>query len=68
MRDAPRPILELGQTHMNGYSHVIASQNDGSTNYIIHFRLKVLQWSCHLIIRINKKTKIKKLLILLICK
>ena len=65
---APQPILELGQTHVNGWSRVIASQNDGSTDYIFPFRLRILQWSRHLIIGINKKTKIEKFLILLICK
>ena len=38
----------LGQTHVNGWSHVIASQNGGSTDYIFPLRLGVLQWSRHL--------------------
>ena len=38
----------LGQTHVNGWSHVIASQNGGSTDYISPLRLGVLQWNCHL--------------------
>ena len=33
----------LGQTHVNGWSHVIASQNGNSTSYIFPFRLRVLQ-------------------------
>ena len=28
-RPRPWPVLELDQTHMNGWSHVIASQNKG---------------------------------------
>ena len=58
----------LGQTHVNGWSRVIASQNGGSTSYIYPFRLKVLQWSRHLFnYWKNKKTIIeKKFLILLI--
>ena len=39
----PQPVLELGQTHMNGWSRVITSQNGGSTDYIFPFRLRVLQ-------------------------
>ena len=38
----------LGQTHVNGWSRVITSQNGGSTSYIFPFRLRVLQWSRHL--------------------
>ena len=57
----------LGQTHVNGWSRVIASQNRGSTSYIFPFRLRVLQWSRHLFnYWKNKKTIIEKLLILLI--
>ena len=58
----------LGQTHVNGWSRVIASQNGGSTSYIFSFRLRILQWSLHLFNYwdINKKTKIEKFLILLI--
>ena len=70
MRDrAPGPFYEmlLGQTHVNGWSRVIASQNGGSTSYTFPFRLRVLQWSPHLFnYWKNKKTIIKKFLILLI--
>ena len=70
MRDrAPGPLyMMLGQTHMNGWSRVIASQNGGSTDYISPLRLGVLQWSRHLFnYWKNKKTIIeKKFLILLI--
>ena len=38
----------LGQTHVNGWSHVVTSQNGGSTSYIFPLRLGVLQWSRHL--------------------
>ena len=38
----------LDQTHMNGWSYVIASQNGGSTSYIFPLRLGVLQWNRHL--------------------
>ena len=38
----------LGQTHVNGWSHVISSQNGGSSSYIFPLRLEVLEWSCHL--------------------
>ena len=63
----PSPFfMVLGQTHMKGWSCVIASQNGGSTDYVFLFRLRVLQWSHHLIIGINEKTKIEKFLILLI--
>ena len=39
MRDrAPNPFYRmLGQTHVNGWSCVIASQNEGSTGYIFRF-------------------------------
>ena len=63
MRDrAPGPFYRmLGQTHVNGWSHVVTSQNGCSTNYIFPFRLKVLQWSRHLFnYWKNKKTIIKK--------
>ena len=71
MRDrAPDPLfyMMLGQTHVNGWSRVIASQNGGSTSYIFPFRLRVLQWSRHLFnYWKNKKTIIEKeFLILLI--
>ena len=57
----------LGQTHVNGWSRVIASQNGGSTSYISPFRLRVLQWSRHLFnYWKNKKTMNEKFLILLI--
>ena len=50
MRDrAPDPFFRmLGQTHVNGWSHVVTSQNGGSTSYIFPLRLGVLQWSRHL--------------------
>ena len=58
----------LGQTQMNGWSRVIASQNGGSTDYISPLRLGVLQWSRHLFnYWKNKKVIFKKFLILLIC-
>ena len=66
---APGPFYEcLGQTHMNGWSRVIASQNGGSTSYIFPLRLGVLQWSRYLFnYWKNKKTIIEKeFLILLI--
>ena len=69
MRDrVPDPFFRmLGQTHVNGWSHVVASQNGGSTSYIFPLRLEVLQWSRHLFnYWKNKKTIIKKFLILLI--
>ena len=70
MRDrAPGPFYEmLGQTHMNGWSCVIASQNGGSTDYISPLRLGVLQRGRHLFnYWKNKKTIIEKeFLILLI--
>ena len=57
----------LGQTHVNGWSRVIASQNGGLTSYIFPLRLGVLQWSRHLFnYWKNKKTIIEKFLILLI--
>ena len=57
----------LGQTHVNGWNHVIASQNGGLTSYISPFTLEVLQWSYHLFnYWKNKKTIIEKFLILLI--
>ena len=48
---APSPIFYrmLGQTHVNGWSRVIVSQNRGSTSYSFPFKLRVLQWSCHLL-------------------
>ena len=49
-------LIALGQIDMNGWSHIIASQNGDSTNYIFPFRLRVLQW----------KTIIEKFIILLI--
>ena len=50
VRSRPRPVFIglLGQTHVNGWNRVIASQNKGSTSYISPFRLRVLQWSRHL--------------------
>ena len=54
-RPRPRPVLwMLGQTHMNGWSRVIASQNGGSTSYIFPLRLGVLQWSHHLFNYLDK--------------
>ena len=69
MRDrAPGPFfMMLGQTHVNGWSRVIASQNGGLTSCIFPLRLRVLQWSRHLFnCWKNKKTIIEKILILLI--
>ena len=53
---APDPLFYrmLGQTHVNGWSRVIASQNGGSTSYIFPFRLRVLQWSRHLFNYLDK--------------
>ena len=68
-RPRPWPIfyMMLGQTHVNGWSRVVASQNRGSTDYIFPLRLWVLQWSRHLFnYWKNKKTIIEKFLILLI--
>ena len=54
-RPRPRPVLcMLGQTHMNGWSRIIASQNGGSTSYIFPLRLGVLQWSRHLFNYLDK--------------
>ena len=40
---APALFYEmLGQTHVNGWSRIVASQNGGSTSYIFPFRLRVL--------------------------
>ena len=46
-------LIALGQ--IDGWSHIIASQNGDSTDYIFPFRLKVLQWSHHLFNYWNKK-------------
>ena len=55
----------LGQTHINGWSHVIASQNGGLTSYIFPFKLRILQWSRHLFnYWKNKKTIIERFLII----
>ena len=66
--ERPRPLarfMMLG--HVNGWSRVVASQNGGSTSYIFPFRLRVLQWSCHLYnYWKNKKTIIEKKFILLL--
>ena len=52
----------LGQTHVNGWSRVITSQNGGSTSYIFPFRLRFHNGvATYLIIGINKKTKIEKI-------
>ena len=60
--------MMLGQTHVNGWSRVVAFQNRGSINYIFPFRLRVLQWNRYLFnYWKNKKTIIEKeFLILLI--
>ena len=57
--DCERPRLRpdfmmLGQTHVNGWSRIIASQNGGSTSYIYPLGLGVLQWSRHLFNYMNK--------------
>ena len=68
-RPRPRPPFYrmLGQTHVNGWSCVVTSQNGGPTSYISPLRLGVLQWSCHLFnYWKNKKTIIERFLILLI--
>ena len=44
----------LGQTHVNGWSRVIVSQNGGLTDYIFPFGLRVLQWSRHLFNYLDK--------------
>ena len=45
----PGPFYRmLGQTHVNGWSRVITSQNEGSTSYIFPSKLRVLKWSRHL--------------------
>ena len=52
---ASAPFLKmLGQTHMNGWSYVIASQNGDSTDYIFSFRLRFLQLSRYLFNYWNK--------------
>ena len=58
---APGPFYDvLGQTHVNGWSRVIASQNGDSISYIFPLRLGVLQWSRHLFnYWKNKKTIIE---------
>ena len=57
----------LGQTHVNGWSRVIVSQNGGLTDYIFPFRLRDYNGvAIYLIIGINKKTNIEKFLSLLI--
>ena len=48
-RPCPRSVFRmLGQTHVNVWSRIIASQNGGSTSYIFPFKLRILQWSRHL--------------------
>ena len=69
VRDRVHGLLydRMGQTHVNGWSCVVASQNGDSTSYIFSLRLGVLQWSRHLFnYWKNKKTIIKKFLIVLI--
>ena len=62
-----RFYMILGQIHVNGLSHVIASQNGDSIDYISPLKLGVLQWNCHLFnYWKNKKTIIERFLILLI--
>ena len=52
---APGPFYDrMGQTHVNGWSRVVASQNGGSTSYIFPLRLGVLQWSRHLFNYLDK--------------
>ena len=52
---APGPFYGmLGQTHVNGWSRVIASQNGDLTSDIFPFRLGVLQWSRHLFNYLDK--------------
>ena len=53
--------MMMGQTHVNGWNRVIASQNRGSIDYIFPLRLGVLQWS-RLLFNYwkNKKTIIEK--------
>ena len=65
---APSLFYEmLGQTHVNGWSRVVATHNGDSTSYIFPLRLGVLQWSRHLFnYWKNKKTIIEKFIILLI--
>ena len=54
-RPRPRPVLwNVGQTHVNGWSRVVASQNGGSTSYIFSLKLGVLQWSRHLFNYLDK--------------
>ena len=43
LRPRPHFLGVLGQTHVNGWSRIIASQNRSLTNYIFPFRLRVLQ-------------------------
>ena len=59
----PAPFFRLlGQSHVNGWSRVIAFQNGGLTSYIFPFKLRVYNGvATYLIIGINKKTKIKKI-------
>ena len=54
LRLQPPFLGVLGQTHMNGWSRIIATQNRSSTNYIFPFRLRVLQWIHHLFNYWNK--------------
>ena len=65
MRDRTSyPLFEmmLRQTHVNGWSRIVASQNEGSTGYIFPLILGVLQWSRHLFnYWKNKKTIIEKI-------
>ena len=55
MPSARFELIALGQIDVNGWSHIIASQNGDSTDYIFPFRLRVLQLSRHLFNYWNKK-------------
>ena len=47
-------IFSVGPNPYEWWDHVITSQNEGSTNYISPFRLRVLQLSRHLFSYWNK--------------
>ena len=55
-RPRSRPVFYMmfGQTLVNGWSRIVASQNGGSTDYISPLRLGVLQWSRHLFNYLDK--------------
>ena len=48
-RSRSRSVLALGQNHENGWSPIIAFQIGCSADYIFPFRLRVFQWSHHLL-------------------